>query len=235
MARIKKILENNLVGGNSNTEVYPVTSTRAIYNQEGIQLDEILNSLNETLVSYGRNIDELSSYPVFGGVLLSPSMSNSIPVNISEIIYIAIAPGTYKYFDNLNVKVGEVALFRYKDAQWTKTSLGLNPDMLNNLIVNTNIQTDSLNPYTPYSLSDAIFMANKTGVEGPCKIATYTDMDWHADLAIYDGSGTGPEDESSWVDIDLNNLNQYKAAKFMDLDKQLVFNDDGTVTWTTIN
>ena len=235
MARIKKILENNLVGGNSNTEVYPVTSTRAIYNQEGIQLDEILNNLNDTLVSYGRNIHELSSYPVFGGVLLSPSMSNSIPENISEIIYIAIAPGTYKYFDNLNVKVGEVALFRYKDAQWTKTSLGLNPDMLNNLIVNTNIQTDSLNPYTPYSLSDAIFMANKTGVEGPCKIATYTDMDWHAHLAIYDGSGTGPKDESSWVDIDLNNLNQYKAAKFMDLDKQLVFNDDGTVTWTTIN
>ena len=54
-----------------------------------------------------------------------------------------------------------------------------------------------------------ISMANKTGVEGPCKIATYTDMDWHAHLAIYDGSGTGPEDESSWVDIDLNNLNQY--------------------------
>lgn len=235
MARIKKILENNLVGGNSNTEVYPVTSTRAIYNPEGTQLDAILNSLNETLASYGRNINELSSYPVFGGVLLNPSMSNSIPENISEIIYIAIAPGTYKYFNNLNVEVGEVALFRYKDAQWTKTSLGLNPDMLNNLIVNTNIQTDSSNPYTPYSLSDAIFMANKTGVKGPCKIATYTDMDWHAHLAIYDGSGTGPEDESSWVDIDLNNLNQYKAAKFMDLDKQLVFNDDGTVTWTTAN
>ena len=65
MARIKKILENNLVGGSSNTEVYPVTSTRAIYNQEGIQLDEILNNLNDTLVSYGRNIHELSSYPVF--------------------------------------------------------------------------------------------------------------------------------------------------------------------------
>ena len=117
MARIKKILENNLVGCNSNTEVYPVTSTRAIYNQEGIQLDEILNNLNDTLVSYGRNIHELSSYPVFGGVLLSPSMSNSIPENISEIIYIAIAPGTYKYFDNLNVEVGEVALFRYKNTQ----------------------------------------------------------------------------------------------------------------------
>ena len=235
MARIKKILENNLVGGNSNTEVYPVTSTKAIYNPEGTQLDEILNSLNETLASYGRNINELSSYPVFGGVLLSPSMSNSIPENISEIIYIAIAPGTYKYFNNLNVEVGEVALFRYKNTQWTKTSLGLNPDMLNNLIVNTNIQTDPSNPYTPYSLSDAIFIANKTGVKGPCKIATYTDMDWHAHLAIYDGRGTGPEDESSWVDIDLNNLNQYKAAKFMDLDKQLVFNDDGTVTWTTAN
>ena len=48
MARIKKILENNLVGGNSNTEVYPVTSTRAIYNQEGIQLDEILNNLENS-------------------------------------------------------------------------------------------------------------------------------------------------------------------------------------------
>ena len=235
MARIKKILENNLVGGNSNTEVYPVTSTKAIYNPEGTQLDEILNSLNETLASYGRNIHELSSYPVFGGVLLNPSMSNSIPENISEILYIAVAPGTYEHFNNLHVDIGEVALFRYKNAQWTKTSLGLNFGMIDNLIVNTHFQIDSLAPYREYELKDAIHAANTVGVEGPCKIATYSDMNWQAHLAIYDGSGTGPEDTSAWVDINLNKLSQYKEAKFMDLNKKLIFNDDGTVTWTTAN
>ena len=56
MARIKKILENNLVGGNSNTEVYPVTSTRAIYNQEGIQLDEVLNNLIIPLSKKGNDV-----------------------------------------------------------------------------------------------------------------------------------------------------------------------------------
>lgn len=42
MGKIKKILENELVGGTQNTDVYPVTSTKAIYDENNVRLDDIL-------------------------------------------------------------------------------------------------------------------------------------------------------------------------------------------------
>lgn len=42
MGKIKKILENELVGGTQNTDVYPVTSTKAVYNEDNESLDSIL-------------------------------------------------------------------------------------------------------------------------------------------------------------------------------------------------
>ena len=33
MGKIKKILENELVGGTQSTDVYPVTSTKAVYDE----------------------------------------------------------------------------------------------------------------------------------------------------------------------------------------------------------
>ena len=34
MGKIKKILENELIGGTQNTDVYPVTSTKAVYDED---------------------------------------------------------------------------------------------------------------------------------------------------------------------------------------------------------
>ena len=42
MGKIKKILENNLVGGTQSTDVYPVTSTKAVYDEKNVSLDTIL-------------------------------------------------------------------------------------------------------------------------------------------------------------------------------------------------
>ena len=42
MGKIKKILENELVGGTQSTDVYPVTSTKAIYDENNVRLDDIL-------------------------------------------------------------------------------------------------------------------------------------------------------------------------------------------------
>lgn len=42
MGRIKKILENELVGGTQSTDVYPVTSTKAVYDENNVRLDTIL-------------------------------------------------------------------------------------------------------------------------------------------------------------------------------------------------
>lgn len=42
MGKIKKILENELVGGTQSTDVYPVTSIKAIYDENNVRLDDIL-------------------------------------------------------------------------------------------------------------------------------------------------------------------------------------------------
>lgn len=43
MGKIKKILENELVGGTQSTDVYPVTSVKAVYDEENERLDHILS------------------------------------------------------------------------------------------------------------------------------------------------------------------------------------------------
>ena len=42
MGKIKKILENELVGGTQSTDVYPITSTKAVYDENNVRLDDIL-------------------------------------------------------------------------------------------------------------------------------------------------------------------------------------------------
>ena len=43
MGKIKKITENELVGGTQSTDVYPVTSVKAVYDENNERLDNILN------------------------------------------------------------------------------------------------------------------------------------------------------------------------------------------------
>lgn len=43
MGKIKKILENELTGGNQSTEIYPVTSIKAVYDENNERLDNIID------------------------------------------------------------------------------------------------------------------------------------------------------------------------------------------------
>ena len=43
MGKIKKILENELLGGTQSTDVYPITSTQAVYDENNEKLSDILN------------------------------------------------------------------------------------------------------------------------------------------------------------------------------------------------
>lgn len=45
MGKIKKILETELVGGTQSTDVYPVTSTKAVYDENNVRLDTILKKI----------------------------------------------------------------------------------------------------------------------------------------------------------------------------------------------
>lgn len=58
MGKIKKILENEeLVGGTQTTDVYPVTSTKAVYDENNKRLDEILSASDENISSIEREIN----------------------------------------------------------------------------------------------------------------------------------------------------------------------------------
>lgn len=48
MGKIKKILENELVGGTQSTDVYPVTSVKAVYDESNKRLDDIIAELQES-------------------------------------------------------------------------------------------------------------------------------------------------------------------------------------------
>lgn len=50
MGKIKKILENELVGGTQTTDVYPVTSTKAVYDENNKRLDNILSELKSETI-----------------------------------------------------------------------------------------------------------------------------------------------------------------------------------------
>ena len=49
MGKIKKILENELIGGIQGTDVYPVTSVMAVYDAKNVRLDTILGYSCKTL------------------------------------------------------------------------------------------------------------------------------------------------------------------------------------------
>ena len=60
MGKIKKILENELVGGTQNTDVYPVTSVKAVYDESNERLDHILSRRGTVNVSTNYNDDHIA-------------------------------------------------------------------------------------------------------------------------------------------------------------------------------
>ena len=53
MGKIKKILENELVGSTQTTDVYPITSIKAVYDEKSEGLNHILD--RNTIVNISTN------------------------------------------------------------------------------------------------------------------------------------------------------------------------------------
>ena len=53
MAYIKKLKDNELIGGTDNTDVYPVTSTEAVYNKENVSQEYINNHVDGSKIVNG--------------------------------------------------------------------------------------------------------------------------------------------------------------------------------------
>lgn len=60
MGKIKKILENELVNGTQTTDVYPVTSVKAVYDENNERLDHILARRGVVNVSTNYNDDHIA-------------------------------------------------------------------------------------------------------------------------------------------------------------------------------
>ena len=66
MGKIKKILENELVGGTQTTDVYPVTSVKAVYDENNERLDHILNRRGVVNISTNYNNDHIAEVLTLG-------------------------------------------------------------------------------------------------------------------------------------------------------------------------
>lgn len=73
MGKIKKILENELVGGTQNTDVYPVTSIKAVYDENNERLDHIIARKGVVNISTNYNDDHIAE------VLTLPQALNKVP------------------------------------------------------------------------------------------------------------------------------------------------------------
>lgn len=58
--KIKKLSENELVGGTQSTDVYPVTSVKAIYDEDNERLDGIINRRGIVNISTNYNSDHIA-------------------------------------------------------------------------------------------------------------------------------------------------------------------------------
>ena len=60
MGKIKKIRENELVGGIQTTDIYPVTSIKAVYDEDNERLDNIFNRRGVVNISTNYNADHIA-------------------------------------------------------------------------------------------------------------------------------------------------------------------------------
>lgn len=98
MGKIKKILENELVGGTQSTDVYPVTSTKAIYDENNVRLDTILKPATKETAGLmspedKKNIDDKLSKSEGGEIKKPIVITNnnsrySITINPDGSVYI---------------------------------------------------------------------------------------------------------------------------------------------------
>lgn len=82
MGKIKKILENELMGGTQTTNVYPVTSTKAVYDENNERLDNIISRIEQGIIY---DVSALNGGVVFeslSALLGSANLSTIIPTSV---------------------------------------------------------------------------------------------------------------------------------------------------------
>lgn len=107
MGKIKKLLESEFIGGSKEQEIYPVTSTKAVYDTDNKVLDDYIQHLKKT--------------STFGGIA-TPTTNPGTPDG--NVFYLAVEVGTYANFSGIKIATGEVAILEWRGS-WVKRVTGL--------------------------------------------------------------------------------------------------------------
>lgn len=94
MGKIKKILENELIGGTQGTDVYPITSTKAVYDENNGRLDNILRASNEKLTK----LDVQKADIKLGANLFDKDSELNIPHSLLDNNGVPLVQEAYKAF-----------------------------------------------------------------------------------------------------------------------------------------
>lgn len=82
MGKIKKILENELIGGTQTTDIYPVTSTKAVYDENNKRLDNTLSGLKSEAIYDVSTHNNSAVFDSLQTLLSSSDLDSLIPTSI---------------------------------------------------------------------------------------------------------------------------------------------------------
>lgn len=210
MGKIKKILENELVGGTQTTDVYPVTSTKAVYNENNERLDITLEGLKDK-ISALENAGYL--YADVATTTIDPGTPDA------KVFYIANGKGTYTNFGGLEVTEDEVVILYY-DTEWHKISTGIASNQkLTELssevsIINCNCLEgyDYNSTFTLQTAISAVPVSKRYAAKG----ITYLDEAYNIHLALFNNNayGSGWEETKNWILLDKEFINFVYNRRF---------------------
>lgn len=114
MGKIEKILKKGPVEGQT-IEVYPVTSTKAVYDENNKRLDNVLGGLGDRI-----DVLENAGY-LYAGVA---TIDTDPGTPDAKVFYIANGKGTYANFGGIEVTEDGVIILYY-DTAWHKVTTGI--------------------------------------------------------------------------------------------------------------
>ena len=133
MGKIKKLKDVELVGGTEQSDVYPITSTKAIYDESNKRLDSIISELqksadssleteNKTIVGSINELKRLQDTGYLFKDVATPTTDPGTPK--AKVFYIANGKGTYAKFGGLVVDDDTIAIL-YWDSTWHKSATNI--------------------------------------------------------------------------------------------------------------
>jgi hypothetical protein len=103
---IKKLQDKELVGGKDSTDVYPITHVRAVYDSDGISIEELVAFLKTKGMTFMGEA--------------APTTDPGVPQ--FPVFYVALVGGRYQYFGNIDIVDG-TSFIMYRNKSWTSVSL----------------------------------------------------------------------------------------------------------------